>query len=140
VYSNRCIRTYFYTLYTVLRRAANKICTVFYVVCFFLISLWIYEERGYKQHFLHGLKANAIFFFFFASVGEHQSLVYQSPALPKRAETFGGFDASLPAGGKAKRRCDATQPEAAGGVQVPPPLLSLDKTQQEKPIIVFCST
>jgi hypothetical protein len=80
-----------------------------------------------------------IFSFFFASVGEHQSLVYQSPALPKRAETFGGFDASLPAGGKAKRRSEAAQPEAAGGVQVPPPLLSLDKTQQEKPMIVFCS-
>jgi len=64
--------------------------------------------------------------------------VYQSPALPKRAETFGGFDASLPAGGKAKRRSEAAQPEAAGGVQVPPPLLSLDKTQQEKPMIVFC--
>jgi hypothetical protein len=86
-----------------------------------------------------GRRANAIFIFFFASVGEHQSLVYQSPALPKRAETFGGFDASLPAGGKTKRRSEAAQPEAAGGgVQVPPPLLSLDKTQQEKPMIVFC--
>ncbi len=89
---------------------------------------------------LHVLKAKVIFPFFFASVGEHQSLVYQSPALPKRAETFGGFDASLPAGGKANRRSEAAQPEAAGGgAQVPPPLLSLDKTQQEKPMIVFYS-
>lgn len=27
-----------------------------------------------------------------SSVGEHQSNVYVSPMLPKRAETFGGFD------------------------------------------------
>lgn len=29
-----------------------------------------------------------------SSVGEHQSDTYVSPILPKRAETFGGFDAS----------------------------------------------
>lgn len=27
-----------------------------------------------------------------SSVGEHQSEAYISPTLPKRAETFGGFD------------------------------------------------
>ena len=27
-----------------------------------------------------------------SSVGEHQSEAYVSPSLPKRAETFGGFD------------------------------------------------
>lgn len=27
-----------------------------------------------------------------SSVGEHQSEAYVSPTLPKRAETFGGFD------------------------------------------------
>jgi len=27
-----------------------------------------------------------------SSVGEHQSSAYVSPTLPKRAETFGGFD------------------------------------------------
>lgn len=33
-----------------------------------------------------------------SSVGEHQSVTYVSPLLPKRAETFGGFDnsSSLP--------------------------------------------
>ena len=31
-----------------------------------------------------------------SSVGEHQSVTYVSPTLPKRAETFGGFDNSLP--------------------------------------------
>ncbi|CAH1716617.1 unnamed protein product [Aphis gossypii] len=30
-----------------------------------------------------------------SSVGEHQSVTYVSPTLPKRAETFGGFDNSL---------------------------------------------
>ena len=55
-------------------------------------------------------------------MGEHQSLVYESPALPKRAETFGGFDASLAVGGKAKRRSDSqtggaeAAAAAAGGV------------------------
>ena len=69
-------------------------------------------------------------------MGEHQSLVYESPALPKRAETFGGFDASLAVGGKAKRRSDSqtggaeAAAAAAGGVAAPPPLLSLDKSQQ----------
>lgn len=29
-----------------------------------------------------------------SSVGEHQSEAYVSPSLPKRAETFGGFDNS----------------------------------------------
>lgn len=29
-----------------------------------------------------------------SSAGEHQSDTYVSPILPKRAETFGGFDAS----------------------------------------------
>lgn len=31
-----------------------------------------------------------------SSVGEHQSEAYVSPTLPKRAETFGGFDNSAP--------------------------------------------
>lgn len=30
-----------------------------------------------------------------SSVGEHQSETYVSPTLPKRAETFGGFDNPL---------------------------------------------
>lgn len=30
-----------------------------------------------------------------SSVGEHQSVTYVLPTLPKRAETFGGFDNSL---------------------------------------------
>jgi hypothetical protein len=38
-----------------------------------------------------------------SSVGEHQSQAYISPTLPKRAETFGGFDNAnkdqLPVGG-----------------------------------------
>lgn len=33
-----------------------------------------------------------------SSAGEHQSEAYISPILPKRAETFGGFDNSLPSG------------------------------------------
>lgn len=31
-----------------------------------------------------------------SSAGEHQSDTYVSPILPKRAETFGGFDATSP--------------------------------------------
>ncbi|KAF5307544.1 hypothetical protein FQR65_LT06900 [Abscondita terminalis] len=33
-----------------------------------------------------------------SSAGEHQSDTYTSPILPKRAETFGGFDNSIPSG------------------------------------------
>ena len=39
-----------------------------------------------------------------SSVGEHQSEAYVSPSLPKRAETFGGFDNSTAAGHSGKRK------------------------------------
>ena len=41
-----------------------------------------------------------------SSVGEHQSEAYVSPSLPKRAETFGGFDnpnKDNPAGGSGSK-------------------------------------
>lgn len=37
-----------------------------------------------------------------SSAGEHQSETYVSPILPKRAETFGGFDTSNQQGGPLK--------------------------------------
>ncbi|XP_022175854.1 rho guanine nucleotide exchange factor 18 isoform X2 [Myzus persicae] len=39
-----------------------------------------------------------------SSVGEHQSVTYVSPTLPKRAETFGGFDNSLSSPKNALRK------------------------------------
>ena len=54
-------------------------------------------------------------------MGERQSDGYESPSLPKRAETFGGFDA---ADGRTRRKSENGWSETA------PPLLGLDKQQQ----------
>ena len=71
-----------------------------------------------------------------SSVGEHQSEGYESPGLPRRAETFGGFDAG---GGKASGVADPVKRKAgegaAGqlaelGVPATPPILALDSSQQ----------
>jgi A-kinase anchor protein 13 len=59
-----------------------------------------------------------------SSVGEKQSEVYETPALPKRAETFGGFDADL---GRGRRRSGGWVEQGLGGS---PALLGLDKGQQ----------
>jgi len=56
-----------------------------------------------------------------SSVGERQSDGYESPSLPKRAETFGGFDID----GRVRRRS-----ESADGMPTTPPLMTLDASQQ----------
>jgi len=85
-----------------------------------------------------------------SSVGEHQSETYESPSLPRRAETFGGFDngaVAAPTSGsgtpktgdsnKTKRdnTVGASSPLEQLGVPPPPaslstPLLALDKSEQ----------
>jgi len=57
-----------------------------------------------------------------SSVGEQKSDGYESPSLPRRAETFGGFDTEL--GGRGKRS------QIGGGEGGGELLLSLDKSQQ----------
>ena len=59
-----------------------------------------------------------------SSVGEHQSQGYESPGLPRRAETFGGFDTSKESG---ERSGDSRR----GKDGLPGPLLvGLDPSQQ----------
>ena len=74
-----------------------------------------------------------------SSVGEHQSDGYESPSLPRRAETFGGFDngngtttATAPT---ASSNNNKTGDKRAGDnlltlPPVTPPLLALDQTEQ----------
>merc|ERR1719394_878893 len=81
-----------------------------------------------------------------SSVGEHQSEGYESPSLPRRAETFGGFDngaVAAPTSGsgtpktgdsnKTKRdnTVGASSPlEQLGVPPTTPPLLGLDQAEQ----------
>ena len=59
-----------------------------------------------------------------SSVGEKQSEVYETPALPKRAETFGGFDTDS---GRSRGRTGGWVEQGLNGS---PPLLGLDEGQQ----------
>lgn len=68
-----------------------------------------------------------------SSVGEHQSEGYESPSLPKRAETFGGFDNTLTVGVQTKnvkKKPSESLQFAELGLPATPPLLALDKSQQ----------
>ena len=61
-----------------------------------------------------------------SSVGEHQTPGYESPGLPRRAETFGGFDATKEGDGEAK-----SEDCRKGKDGLPGPLLvGLDQGQQ----------
>ena len=62
-----------------------------------------------------------------SSVGEHQTPGYESPGLPRRAETFGGFDATKEGGGSDVKNEDCRR----GKDGLPGPLLvGLDQGQQ----------
>ena len=72
-----------------------------------------------------------------SSVGEHQSEGYESPSLPRRAETFGGFDngngpAPAPAGAKPgdMKKDQLSVTEQLALPPMTPPLLTLDKSEQ----------
>merc|ERR1711892_1531737 len=68
-----------------------------------------------------------------SSVGEHQSEGYESPSLPKRAETFGGFDNTSTVGAQTKnvkKKPSESVQFAELGLPATPPLLALDKSQQ----------
>jgi len=66
-----------------------------------------------------------------SSVGEHVSEGYESPSLPKRAETFGGFDNTLTVQTKnVKKKPSESVQFAELGLPATPPLLALDKSQQ----------
>ena len=73
-----------------------------------------------------------------SSVGEHQSQGYESPSLPRRAETFAGFDNSATAPAGAANSVSSSQPAGEKlEMSVPPasvstlsPLLGLDKSEQ----------
>ena len=61
-----------------------------------------------------------------SSVGEHQTPGFESPGLPRRAETFGGFDATKEGGEEVK-----SEDCRKGKDGLPGPLLvSLDQGQQ----------
>lgn len=70
-----------------------------------IISLFKFNLYDMYVYYLHFQKVNELACSLYASgtnlsrsassVGEHHSVTYISPALPKRAETFGGFDNSL---------------------------------------------
>jgi len=62
-----------------------------------------------------------------SSVGEHQTPGYESPGLPRRAETFGGFDATKEGSGSDVKNEDCRR----GKDGLPGPLLvGLDQGQQ----------
>ena len=74
-----------------------------------------------------------------SSVGEHQSEGYESPSLPRRAETFGGFDNGSGPGAVSTSSASDTNGEVKKGrdavvsntLALPPtPLLAIDKSEQ----------
>ena len=76
------------------------------------------------------------------SVGEHQSEGYESPSLPRRAETFGGFDNGSGTGvapstpstgeknGEVKKGRDVVVSNSLALPPIAPPLLAIDKSEQ----------
>ncbi|XP_026679842.1 uncharacterized protein LOC103509770, partial [Diaphorina citri] len=66
-----------------------------------------------------------------SSVGEHQSQTYISPTLPKRAETFGGFDTAQPPLKGVHKKSSGKDPGGGGGgsnnspEDTSPPLIEL---------------
>ena len=77
-----------------------------------------------------------------SSVGEQQSEGYESPSLPRRAETFGGFDNGTGPGvapstpstsnknGEVKKVRDATVSTSLALPPITPPLLAIDQSEQ----------
>ena len=77
-----------------------------------------------------------------SSVGEHQSEGYESPSLPRRAETFGGFDNGSGTGvapstpstgeknGEVKKGRDVVVSNSLALPPIAPPLLAIDKSEQ----------
>ena len=79
-----------------------------------------------------------------SSAGEQKSEAYTSPGLPKRAETFGGFDQQQPqlqlppgepqpeaAGEEAEKKRSGSSADLWRGIPSVPPLLHLEPEQQQ---------